>query len=202
MEQNKDEARNTTQREKEAKVVAEGKQRSTREVQFSALLLITGAACVIAAFLTLLVGEWYSISHLKRFLTSALFDVLLLGAASLFSLKLKVRSVSKATFALSVIGLIVLFLQSGAMLYSLTLSPAELQVYPAFLRWQAENFNSWLITAGCLAVLSPLVSFLSFSALLEEKRNDYSWLFILLLTLILVPVRNDIYISLITLGSL
>ena len=159
----------------------------------SDLLRLSGAIAVAVAMGLFLLDGIKELNDLWRFLTMLGLTGALTAAGLAMSLLLKEQRGSRVFISLALLSVPVSFTVIGALLYSVmpfnTLAPS----YPGYAHWQAGSLSDLALSvvAG-LAVLGPVI-WLGFSVLARSARNWLSIAMVASSTILLIPVRAEIW---------
>lgn len=159
----------------------------------SEALRILGAGVLLASMSVFLLQGWSEGNDINRYLL-LLTQTGLLGAAGFaMSHLLKETKGARIFFGLALVSIPANFTILGALLYSVFQWDGGLTTYPGYADWQIANVASIGATlGGALVVLVPVTMF-CFAIMARHSAKALSLHFLLLNTLLLLPVRGSLY---------
>ncbi|MBX2847041.1 MAG: hypothetical protein KTR16_01880 [Acidiferrobacterales bacterium] len=168
----------------------------------SEVLRIFGACAVIASMSIFLLNGWTDGNDINRYLKLLAQTGLLTGAGLTLSFVLKENKGARLFFGLSLISVVANFTILGALTYSMFQLDGGLINYPSIVTWKAVSAATfWPVFAGSVTLLAILTRF-SFSIFARNIAGPLSLSFLALSTLLMVPVRSSIAVSIIAIVAL
>jgi len=149
-----------------------------------------------------LLNGWSDGNDIQRYLKLLGQTGLLTAAGLILSFALKENKGARIFFGLSLISVVANFMILGALTYSMFQLDGSLMQYPSMVTWKAVNASTfWPIFGVAVTLLSVLTRF-SFSVFARNISGPLSISFLLLCSLLLVPVRSSIIASLLAVAAL
>lgn len=161
----------------------------------STFLRLFGACAVVASLSMFLIEGWTDGNDLARYM-KLLAQTGLITAAGLFlSFVVKEVKGARVFFGLGLAAATANFTILGALVYSIFQLDGALGDYPSMLQWQAVSVSSFLPLAMCAIALLSLLSRFSFSIFARNYASRLTMTFLALNALLLIPVREALYVS-------
>ena len=168
----------------------------------SEVLRLFGACAVIASMSLFLLNGWSDGNDIQRYLKLLGQTGLLTAAGIILSFVLKENKGARIFFGLSLISVVANFMILGALTYSMFQLDGSLTQYPSFVTWKAVSASTfWPIFAVAVTLLAVLTRF-SFSIFSRNIAAPLSINFLLMCSLLLVPVRSSLIVSLLAIAAL
>jgi hypothetical protein len=161
----------------------------------SEIVRIFGACAVLASMSLFLLEGWNEGNDIQRYFKLLAQTGLLTGAGFALSYFLKENKGARFFFGLSLVSVVSSFTILGSLIYSLFQWDGQLIEYPEVLTWQAIDLTTFMpICAGAIVLLSLLSSF-SFRVFSRNIAGSLTLNFLLMNSLLLIPVRGSLSIS-------
>ena len=168
----------------------------------SEILRLFGACAVIASMSLFLLNGWSDGNDIQRYLKLLGQTGLLTAAGLILSFVLKENKGARLFFGLSLISVVANFMILGALTYSMFQFDGSLIQYPSIVTWKAVNANIfWPIFAVAVTLLAVLTRF-SFSIFARNIAAPLSINFLVMCSLLLVPVRSSVIVSILAIAAL
>jgi len=162
----------------------------------SELLRIFGACAVIASMSLFLLEGWSEGNDISRYLKLLSQTGLLTAAGLVLSFVLKEYKGARLFFGLSIVSVVANFTILGALIYSMFQMDGGLIQYPDAVTWKAVSpALFWPVCLGAIAALSA-ISLFAYRIFARQIAMPLTLVFLGLNSLLLVPVRSSIAISL------
>jgi len=143
-----------------------------------------------------LLSGWSDGNDIQRYLKLLGQTGLLTVAGLILSFVLKENKGARIFFGLSLISVVANFMILGALTYSMFQLDGSLIQYPSIVSWKAVSANTfWPIFAVAVTLLAVLTRF-SFSIFARNIAGPLSLSFLAMCSLLLIPVRSSIIVSL------
>ncbi|RTZ62187.1 MAG: hypothetical protein DSZ32_00860 [Gammaproteobacteria bacterium] len=169
---------------------------------FSELLRMVGAGIVVASMSSFMLQDWGSGNDIQRYFLLLMQSALLAAGGFAMSYVLRENKGARIFFGLSLISITANFTILGALVYSLAQWDAGLTRYPGFAHWVATSPQSLMLTLGAaLAVMLPLLRF-GFMVMARPAAGRLTLLYLLMNSLLLLPVRGSVAVSLLVICAL
>jgi len=166
-------------------------------ITISEILRILGASAVIASMSLFLLNGWTEGNDIQRYLKLLTQTGLLTLAGFALSFALKENKGARLFFALALISVVANFTILGALTYSLFQLDGNLIDYPSMVTWTVVSASSfWPVFLGAIVALTVLARF-SFSIFARGIATPLTISFLLMNSLLLIPVRSSGLISLV-----
>ena len=176
--------------------------RMKKAISLAEILRILGAGAVIASMSLFLLNGWSEGNDIQRYLKLLAQTGLLTGAGLTMSFLLKENKGARLFFALSLISVVANFTVLGALTYSMFQLDGNLTQYPSMMTWEAfDAATFWPIFAGAIVLLTILTKF-SFRIFARDVAAPLSNNFLLMSSLLLIPTRISITVSIIAIISI
>jgi hypothetical protein len=180
----------------------EGIARSVRNfATLSEALRMLGAAVLVASMSVFLLQGWSEGNDIGRYLMLLTQTVLLAAAGFAMSHGLRETRGARIFFGLSLVSIPANFTILGAMVYSVfswDIAPIDV---PDYALWQIDSFAGAGVTfAGAMLVLVPVALF-CFAILARQSAKTLSLHFLLLNSLLLLPIRGSIAVGTVALAG-
>ena len=164
---------------------------------FAEVMRFIGAGIIVSAMTLLLLKGWSEGNDISRYIKLLSMTGLLGVAGLLLSYVMGEQKGARVFYHLAHLSVPVNFGILGALLYSVFPDSHLLQNYPAFTVWKVVDGGTLALTAlAALTVLVP-VSLLGFKLLHRERALELSAWFLVLNSLLLLPFRTPVLVSLI-----
>jgi len=161
----------------------------------SSVLRMFGACAVIASLSLFLIEGWSDGNDLNRYLKLLAQTGLITGAGIFLSFVVKEVKGARVFFGLSLVSAVANFTILGALAYSIFQLDGALGDYPSMLQWQAVSLTHFIpLALGAVALLALLARF-SFGIFARNSAGKLTLSFLLLNALLLIPVREAAYVS-------
>ena len=169
--------------------------RLTGIATLSEIIRIFGACAVLASMSLFLLEGWNDGNDIQRYFKLLAQTGLLTGAGFALSFFLKENKGARFFFGLSLASVVSSFTILGSLIYSLFQWDGQLIEYPEMLTWHAIDLATFMpICAGAIGLLSLLTSF-SFRVFSRNIAGSLTLNFLLMNSLLLIPVRGSLSIS-------
>ena len=162
---------------------------------FASLLRVCGALIMLVAMSSYLMQGWSDGNDISRYymLLSQTFLLALSGFG--LSYVLKENKGARIFFGLGLISITVNMTTLGALIFSTTQWGSELVQYPSFAKWDAPEFGAIIMALfGTLAISAP-VTWIGHKVLARRSAGLLSALFLFTNLLLLVPVRESLFVG-------
>ena len=161
----------------------------------SEIVRIFGACAVLASMSLFLLEGWNDGNDIQRYFKLLAQTGLLTSAGFALSYFLKENKGARFFFGLSLVSVVSSFTILGSLIYSLFQWDGQLIEYPEMLTWQAIDLAAFMpICAGAIVLLSLLSRF-SFKVFSRNIAGSLTLNFLLMNSLLLIPVRGSLSIS-------
>ncbi|MBX2870241.1 MAG: hypothetical protein KTR18_16290 [Acidiferrobacterales bacterium] len=161
----------------------------------SEMMRVFGAMIMVASMSMFLAQGWTDQNDIQRYLKLLTQTGLLAGAGLLLSLLLKEYRGARMFFGLSLVSVPANFTVIGALVYSAFNISGISEGMPTFAQWTvAEGMNIGLVATGAFAAMVP-VTWFAFRIMARRSAGKLTIAFMLLNTLLLLPVRSGIALS-------
>lgn len=161
----------------------------------STLLRVFGACAVLASLSLFLIEGWTDGNDLNRYFKLLAQTGLITAAGIFLSFVVKEVKGARVFFGLGLVSAVANFTILGALTYSIFQLDNALGDYPKMLQWQAVSLGEFLsLAVGSILLMSLLARF-SFSIFARNTAGKLTLSFLVLNTLLLVPVRDALYVS-------
>ncbi len=173
-----------------------------RAASISQILRFCGAMSVVASLSIFLLQGWDAGNDVSRFYLLLGQTVLLaLGGFGLAHI-LKENKGARVFFGLSLIAVMASMTTLGALIYSIVQWGSELMQYPQLVTWKASSpAAAFQAVTVALLVLAP-ITLLGFRILAHQSFKQLSFLYLSTGALLLIPVRDSFYSTLLAGGAL
>ena len=176
--------------------------RLKKAISLAEMLRLLGAGAVIVSMSLFLLNGWSEGNDIQRYLKLLAQTGLLTGAGLTMSFLLKENKGARLFFALSLISVVANFTVLGALTYSMFQLDGSLTQYPSMMTWKAfDSATFWPIFAGAIILLTILTKF-SFRIFARNIAAPLSNNFLLMSSLLLIPIRSSITVSIIAIISI
>jgi len=168
----------------------------------SEILRLFGASAVIASMSLFLLNGWSDGNDIQRYLKLLCQTGLLTIAGLILSFVFKENKGARLFFGLSLISVVANFMILGALTYSIFQLDGNLIQYPSQVTWTAINTSIfWPVFAVAVSLLAILTRF-SFSIFARNISAPLSLNFLLMSSLLLIPVRSSLAVSVIAISAI
>lgn len=165
----------------------------------SEALRFLGAAVLLASMSIFLLQGWNDGNDISRYLLLLSQTGLLAASGFALSHGLKETKGARIFFGLALISIPANFTILSALLYSVFQWDGALITYPEFATWQIGDLASTGITfAGAMLVLIPVTMF-CFAIMARRSATTLSLHFLLLNSLLLLPIRSSTMVGMVAL---
>lgn len=169
---------------------------------FSEVLRFSGAAIVVASMSSFILQDWGSANDIQHYFMLLMQSALLAGGGFAMSYLLKENKGARIFFGLGLISVTANFTILGALIYSLLPLDLSLAHYPGYAHWVATSPKMLALTIGvALLVMFPITRF-GMMVMSRPAAGRLSIVFLLMNSLLLLPVRSTTYVGIIALASL
>ena len=171
----------------------------SKMTNFASLLRVCGALIMLVAMSSYLTQGWSEGNDISRYYM-LLSQIFLLAASGLgLSYLLKENKGARVFFGLVLISITVNMTTLGALIFSTTQWGSELAHYPGFAKWVAPEFGAIVAAlVGTLAISAP-VAWVSQKVLARRSAHILSALFLFTNLLLLLPVRESVFVGVLAL---
>jgi hypothetical protein len=157
----------------------------------SEALRVLGAAVLLASMSVFLLQGWSEGNDISRYLLLLAQTGLLAAAGFAMSHGLRETKGARIFFGLALVSIPANFTILGALLYSVFQWDGGLINYPDYAHWQIDNLAGIGMTlGGAVLVLVPVTIF-CFAIMARHSAKTLSLHFLLLNTLLLLPIRGS-----------
>ena len=171
-------------------------------ITVSEVLRILGAFAVIASMSLFLLQGWSDGNDMQRYLMVLGQTGLLCGSGIVLSFAIKENKGARLFFGLSLVSAVANFTILGALIYSMLPLDFLSIEYPSMAKWEAVNPGQfWPVCAGAVVLLAILSRF-GFSIFARSVSGSLTVSFLLLNSLLLIPVRSSLYVSVLAVAAL
>ncbi len=167
----------------------------------SDILRVFGACAVIASMSLFLLNGWSDGNDIQRYFKLLAQTGLLAGSGIALSFWLKENKGARLFLGLGLISVVANFTILGALTYSMVQLDGGLIDYPSIVTWKVVSASTfWPVFAGAVTLLGLLTRF-SFSIYARNIAGPLSLNFLILCSLLLIPVRSSLAISIIAIAA-
>ncbi len=166
-----------------------------RRFSLSTLLRLFGTCAVIASLSLFLLEGWTEGNDLNRYLKLLAQTGLITGAGIFLSFVIKEVKGARLFFGLGLVSAVANFTILGALTYSVYQLDGSLTKYPSMLQWQALDMSVFIPVLAAAVVFLSLLSRFSFSIFARQRAATLTTAFLGLNALLLLPVRDAMYVS-------
>jgi hypothetical protein len=165
----------------------------------SEALRFLGAAVLLASMSIFLLQGWNDGNDISRYLMLLSQTGLLAACGFALSYGLKETKGARVFFGLALISIPANFTILSALLYSVVQWDGALITYPEYATWQIGDLASTGMTlAGAMLVLIPVTMF-CFAIMARRSATTLSLHFLLLNSLLLLPIRSSTMVGMVAL---
>jgi len=157
----------------------------------SEALRVLGAAVLVASMSVFLLQGWSEGNDMRRYLLLLTQTGLLTAAGFMLSHGLRETKGARIFFGLALVSVPANFTILGALLYSVFQWDAGLINYPDYAHWQIDNIASTGVTVGGAVLVLVPVTLFCFAIMARHSAKPLSLHFLLLNTLLLLPIRGS-----------
>lgn len=163
---------------------------------FASLMRISGALVMLVAMSSYLLQGWDEGNDISRYYM--LLSQTFLLAASGFGLSyiLKENKGARIFFGLGLISITVNMTTLGALIFSTMQWGSSLVEYPSYAEWVAPEFSEIILALLGTLVISAPVAWVGHKVLARRSAGRLSALFLFTNLLLLVPVRESLFVGL------
>jgi len=163
----------------------------------SQILRMFGAAAVIVSMSLFMLQGWSEGNDITRYLKLLGQTGLLTGVGLILSFLIKEYKGARVFFGLSLFSVVANFTILGALTFSMVQWDAALIDYPSMMKWVVVDTSTFMMTfVGAFALLA-IVSRFSFSIFARNIAGTLTVAFLIMCSLLLIPVRSSIVVCLI-----
>lgn len=168
----------------------------------SRMLRIIGAFSVVASMSVFLLQDWGNSNDLHRYYLLLSQSVLLaIGGFSLAFL-LKENKGARVFFGLSLVSITANLTTLGALIFSYVQWGSSLSTYPSFALWTVTSGTSIALAFSLAAIILIPLTIFGFKVMARQSAIPLSIAFLLSNSMLLLPVRDTLYVSLIAGASI
>ena len=168
---------------------------SEKPRSLSTFMRIFGACAVVASLSMFLIEGWADGNDLARYMKLLAQTGLITAAGIFLSFIVKEVKGARVFFGLGLASATAHFTILGALTYSIFQFDKALGDYPSMLQWQAVSLADFLPLAIGAVVLLALLARFSFSIFARPFAAKLTLTFLVLNALLLIPVREALYVS-------
>lgn len=167
-----------------------------RITSLSQLLRFVGACAVVASMSLFMLKGWSEGNDISRYLKLLAQTGLLTGVGLMLTFLVKEVKGARVFFGLSLFSVAANFTILGALTYSMVQWDGSLITYPSMMRWEVVNPLLFLpVFCGALVALT-LVAYFSFNIFARRIAGPLTFGFLVLSSVLLVPVRSSVFVCL------
>lgn len=162
---------------------------------FASLLRVCGALVMLVAMSSYLMQGWSEGNDISRYymLLSQTFLLAISGFG--LSYVLKENKGARIFFGLGLISIAVNMTTLGALIFSTTQWGSTLVQYPSYAKWVAPEFGEIVMALLLTVAISMPVIWIGYKVLARRSAGTLSVLFLLSNMLLLVPVRETVFVG-------
>lgn len=158
----------------------------------SEALRILGAAVILASMSVFMLQGWSDGNDIRRYLLLLTQTGLLTAAGFVLSHLVKETKGARLFFGLALMSIPANFTILGALLYSVVQWDGGLITYPGYADWRIKDLASVGATMGGAMLMLVPVTLFSFAVMARRSATSLSCHFLLLNSLLLLPIRSSI----------
>jgi hypothetical protein len=174
---------------------------TTTTGQIATLLRFVGSCLLLAGAITYMLEGWYAVDHIGRYLKFLGVTGLLSIAGVFTAVKLGENKGARTFLVLAAAAIPVNFCQLGALLYSQMPNNSVPSDLTQYLLWTAPSLSTALTVTGASLLILTGIGWLSFTVLGRQGRTLLFPAVIGLNSLLLVPTRSVIPVSILALAA-
>lgn len=174
----------------------------TRFATLSKMLRIIGAFSVVASMSVFLLQDWGNVSDLHRYYLLLSQSVLLATGGFCLAFLLKENKGARVFFGLSLVSIAANLTTLGALIFSYTQWGSTLSSYPSFALWTVSSGASITIALGLAAIVLVPIALFGFKVMARQSALPLTGAYLLSSSMLLLPVRDTFYISIIAGASI
>lgn len=163
---------------------------------FASLLRVCGALIMLVAMSTYLLQGWSEGNDISRYYMLLSQTCLLAISGIGLSFLLNENKGARVFFGLGLISITVNMTTLGSLIFSTTQWGSALAHYPSFAKWVAPEFDALMMALLGTLVISAPVAWGSHKVLARRSAHILSALFVFTNLLLLLPVRESVYVGL------
>jgi len=171
-------------------------------MSLSQVLRTFGAAAVIISMSLFMLQGWSEGNDITRYLKLLGQTGLLAGVGLLLSFVIKEYKGARVFFGLSLFSVVANFTILGALTFSMVQWDGSLIDYPSIMKWVVVDTSTFMVTFASAFALLAVVSHFSFSIFARNIAGTLTIAFLLMCSLLLIPVRSSMVVCLIAGASI
>lgn len=160
----------------------------------SQVLRMFGAAAVIVSMSLFMLQGWSEGNDITRYLKLLGQTGLLTGVGLILSFLIKEYKGARVFFGLSLFSVVANFTILGALTFSMVQWDGALVDYPSMMKWVVVDTSTFMITFASAFVLLAIVSRFSFGIFARNIANPLTIAFLVMCSLLLIPVRSSMVV--------